>query len=321
MKKFVLENSFQKITFLNVGATIYSWEIKEKNNRNIVLSNKNLDDYLNSASGFLGATIGRVTNRIKDGQFVLDGVHYQLAKNFDDEVNAGHGGPHGFWAQTFTGKKLSKHALEFTYHSKDKEEGYPGNFDLKVRYTLDKQGLHINYKGQSDQKTIANITNHSYFNLEGSKSIHDHSLLMDGPYFLPYDDKKAITGVKAKTAGTPLDFTKLTKLGKIINDPYLTDPKTCGIDHCLYFGAQKKLVLQSADLRLTIKTSYPAVQLYSTGFPGPQELLNGHVVKDQALAIEPQLPVDAINFPNLGNIILEKDEEYSHFIRYELEII
>ena len=320
MKKFVLENDFQRLTFLDVGATIYSWEIKTKSHRNIVLSNHNLADYQNSACGYLGATIGRVTNRIKDGRFTLDGIDYQLSKNFDGKVNAGHGGPHGFWWQTFIAKTIEKDQIVFAHLSPDGEEGYPGEFRLEVTYKLEGDKLIIEYDAVSNKKTIANITNHSYFNLAGSHSVLDHQLTLEGPYFLPFDNQKAVSGEKRSVKGTALDFSKTTRLGDIIEDPYLQDPKTNGLDHCLYFGDNQSLRLEVDDLALTISTSYPCVQLYGTGFPGPQELVNGKRVKKyQALAIEPQLAVDAINFPHLGQITLEKGEKYHHFIIYHLE--
>lgn len=320
MKKYALENDFQRITFLDVGATIYTWEIKNKNNRNIVLSNNNLADYQNSDSGYLGATIGRVTNRIKDGRFVLEGKEYQLTKNFDSNANAGHGGPKGFWWQSFNLVAHTKEQLVFTYTSIDGEEGYPGEFTLKVTYTLVGHALDVTYEGVCDQTTIANITNHSYFNLAESSSVLDHTLTLDAPYFLTFDEKKAVSGVKTPTKGTALDFARPTRLGAIINDAYLQDPKTNGLDHCLYFGAKRCLKLECDDLALTVATSYPCVQLYGTGFPGPQKLKSGqHVKKYQALAIEPQLPVDAINFPALGSITLEKGKQYHHTISYLIE--
>lgn len=322
MKTIILENDFQKISFLDVGATIYTWEIKPKNNRNIVLSNKLLSDYLDSKTGYLGATIGRVTNRIKNGVFTLDGVEYTLARNFDSNVNAGHGGEAGFWARPFNVAHQTLTKVVFTYESKDGEEGYPGNLHLSVTYELTSKGLSVKYEAESDQKTIVNITNHSYFNLEASQSILNHKLQLDAPYFLPFDELKAVQGIKAPTKGTALDFSQETRIGDIIHDEYLSDPKTEGLDHCLYFGHKKQVILKSSDLELVVKTSYPCVQLYATGFPGPQQLLSGDKVKKyQALAIEPQLAVDAINFPKLGNIILNKGEKYEHFITYELSKI
>jgi aldose 1-epimerase len=322
MKKYTLENDFQKITFLDVGATIYSWEIKQKSNRNIVLSNDNLNDYLDNRCGYFGATIGRVANRIKDGKFSLNGVEYQLDINFDNHANAGHGGQTGFWMQPFTCVSHDKSTLVFSYTSPNGHEGYPGNLTLKVTYRLEGSSLLLTYDAQSDQDTPINITNHSYFNLDGSDTIVTHRLQVDAPLYLPYDVKKAVTGEMLVTENTALDFSNEKPLAIITTDPELQDDKTRGIDHCLIMGDKKQLTLKGQDLKLMVTTSYPAVQLYGSGFPGNQLLLGKRKFnKYHALAIEPQLPVDAINHPHLGSMVLKKGESYHHFIRYELEVI
>ena len=321
MEQYTLENDFHKITFLDVGATIYTWEIKQKNNRNIVLSNDNLNDYLDSRCGYFGATIGRVANRIKDGKFSLNGIDYQLDINFDNNANAGHGGKTGFWMQSFSFVSHDQSTLVFRLLSPNGHEGYPGNLTLKVTYHLEGPTLLLTYDAVCDQDTPINITNHSYFNLDASDTIVTHRLQVDAPLYLPYDEKKAVTGEMFVTENTALDFSNEKSLAIITTDPDLQDQKTNGIDHCLIIGDKKQITLKGKDLKLTVTTSYPAVQLYGCGFPGEQLLLGKKKFqKYHALAIEPQLPVDAINHPNLGSMTLKKGEHYHHFIRYELEV-
>lgn len=320
MNIYYLENKFNKIGFLDVGATIYSWQVKHLNNRNIVLSNADLQDYFNAGSSFLGATVGRVANRIKDGRFSLDGKNYQLDKNFDGGFNAGHGGPDGFWRKTFTLVESSSTHLEFKLLSPDGDQGYPGNLELGVIYTLLEQGLRIDYHVNTDTKTIVNITNHSYFNLDGSNTVLDHVLDADFSHYLPFDKNKAVTGQKIKVENSALDFSGGVRIKDIIYDDYLQDKNTLGLDHCVYFKDEKKVKLMGKDLILELTTSYPCIQLYGTSFPSPQKLL-GHDKMHlyHALALEPQLAVDAINFPDLGSIILSPDQEYHHFIEYKLK--
>lgn len=322
MKLYTLENEFHKITFLDVGATIYSWEVKPLANRNIVLSNENLEDYLDPNASYLGATVGRVANRIKDGRFTLAGIDYQLDRNFDGGFNAGHGGRQGFWHQEFTCRYCNESQLEFSLISPDGDQGYPGTFSLKVIYTLTSDGLRVDYHGKSDKETIVNITNHSYFNLDGSNSVLDHIFEGEFSYYLPFDKQKAVVGVKESVEGTALDFRGGVRIGDIIDDPYLQDEKTLGLDHCVYFASNKLVKLTGKDLALTLKTSYPCIQLYGSSFPSPKKLLGFDKMSlYHALALEPQLPVDAINFPDLGSITLRKDDAYHHFIEYKLGLI
>lgn len=320
--EFVLENDFHKVTILDIGATIYKWEVKPLNNRNIVLTYQNKDDYSAPDTSFLGATIGRVANRIKNGVFTLNGKTYQLTKNFDGGLNAGHGGPHGYWQRNFELCHQEKDKLHLMIVSPDDDQGYPGTLILHVIYTLLAQGLNVEYRAKVvDKDTIINITNHSYFNLDGSDSVLDHMLEADFDSFLPYDDNKAVTGEKLSVKGTALDFSAGKSLRDIMFDTYLQDKKTLGLDHCLLFKNEKKLVLKGKELKLTLQTTYPSIQLYGTSFPGEALLLGNQKMKQyHALALEPELPVDAINHPSLGSMTFKKGEEYSHAITYQLEL-
>lgn len=320
MISYILENSFYKVTLLNLGATIYSWEVKGKGNRNIVLSNQNVKDYSNPKNGYFGATIGRVANRIKDGKFTINNVNYQLKTNFDNGANAGHGGDTGFWAQGFEATVLGNQKVIFSYTSPDKHEGYPGTLTVNVTYELSKTGLMVEYDAKSDKDTIVNLTNHSYFNLDASETILNHHLYLDAPTLMEYDDKKSVTGVLKDIKDTALDFRSNPTLEGAVLSDYAQAKVTQGLDHCFFFGDEKKLVLSGQDLKLTISTSYPCVQLYSTNYFQGQKLLGNKPIKQyHALAIEPQLPVDAINHPSLPSIILKKGERYHHFIKYTLE--
>lgn len=322
MTVFSLENKFHKVSFLAFGATIYKWEIKPLNNRNIILTNQHFESYLDANCCYFGSTIGRVANRIKDGKFTLNGKTYQLACNFDGYKNAGHGGPHGFWQKEFQVMNVSSTSITFFLLSPHLDESYPGTLVLYVTYTLLDIGLRVDYKAKTtDYDTILNITNHAYFNLDASDNVLNHVVNANLSHYLPYDNHKAVTGEKVSTKGTFLDFSEGVKLEDIIHEPYLQDEKTLGLDHCFYFEDEGRLELEGKDLTLTLLTSYPAIQLYSSSFPGTQPLLGNKKMKQyHALAVEPELPVDAINHPHLGDMTLKVNENYTHFIEYRLEL-
>lgn len=315
MKTYELKNDFQTIRFLDTGATIYEWIINDQN-FNIVLTNDDTADYLDSKKGFFGSTIGRVTNRIRDGIFSLNDQTYQLNKNFNQ--NAGHGGPTGFWSRIFDVISHTDESITFQYISKDGEENYPGELTLRVTYELKENELLLSYEATTTADTIVNITNHSYFNLSSIHNILDHELTIDAPYFLEYDAQMAPTGKQLSVMNTALDFTKPTRIGHIIEDPFLQQPITLGIDHHFVFN-QPKLTLKGELYTLDIATSYPGVQIYTTNLPSFQkEKYRGPVHKYMGIAIEPQYEIDAINHSNFSNIILKKNEKYQEFISYRI---
>ncbi len=315
MKQYILKNDFQEITILNYGATIHKW-IAYKENINIVISNQNLNDYLNPENGYFGATVGRFSNRINQGRFKLNNIIYQLSKNQDEKHHL-HGGLNSFFNKPFELVKYCSNELILKYFSKDGEDGYPGNLTLFVTYLLIDNKLYIKYKATSDKDTIVNIINHAHFNLSDEDTILNHSLFMPVKEVLEINFDLIPTGRKIPVENTSFDFNKEKLIKDVIfNDEVLKFTK--GFDHAFLFNNESCVKLKYKNKSLVIKSTYPSVQVYSMNHDVYQPLLKRTFKKHQGIAFEMQFEPDAINHDNFSNVILKKDEEYNHEIIYEL---
>ncbi|HYT24298.1 MAG TPA: aldose epimerase family protein, partial [Candidatus Polarisedimenticolia bacterium] len=261
-----------EVRAITYGGIVVSLRVPDKNGKldDVVLGFDKLDGYLDK-SPYFGAIVGRYGNRIANGKFSLDGKEYWLAKN--NGPNALHGGLKGFdkaiWAAEPFQNEQGK-ALVFTYTSKDGEEGYPGNLQVKVTYTLtEKNDLIFDYQATTDKATPVNLTEHSYFNLagEGSGDVLKHELMLNADRFTPVDKTLIPTGELRAVKGTPLDFTTPTAVGARIDDNYEQLVFGGGYDH--NFVINRK----TDDLRLAARvyepTSGRVMEVYTTE-PGVQ---------------------------------------------------
>ncbi len=225
---YTLTNSSgMEVAITNYGGTIVSLKVPDRDGEmaDVVLGFDSLGGYLGDHPYF-GATIGRYANRIGNSCFTLDGKKYELTKN--NGRNHLHGGARGFnrvvWKVTkvSSGKDVASLAME--YLSKDGEEGYPGNLDVRVTFSLTEQNeLKIDYFATTDKPTIVNLTNHSYFNLagEGNGNIEKHLLEINGDSYNPKDSEHIPTGETLPVSGTIFDFTKPTEMGQGADDELL----------------------------------------------------------------------------------------------------
>ena len=267
-----------QITVINYGGIISSWKVKDRDGKykDIVLGFDNLSDY-ESNSPYFGALIGRYGNRIKEGKFSLDGVEYTLAIN--NEENHLHGGLKGFdkviW-EVEEEVKESSASLILIYTSKDMEEGYPGNLDIKVTYTLTNDDeLKVRYEAETDKKTIVNLTQHSYFNLSAglSRDILAHEITIDADSYLPVDKSLIPTGELRDVEGTPFDFRETKRVGDDINEDYTQLTFGNGYDHCWVLNNQNEEIRFVASAYdpfsgrlLEIFSDQPGIQFYSGNF-------------------------------------------------------
>lgn len=231
---FVLKNkNGMEVCVTNFGGRIVSVLVPDKEGmmRDVVLGFDSIQDYLRFPSD-LGATIGRYANRINQGRFVLDGTEYQLPQN--NYGHCLHGGPRGFQYRVFDGLQKDDRELQLTYLAKDGEEGFPGNLNCKVTMTLtDDNSIHIQYEADTDKPTIINMTNHSYFNLDGdpSKNNSDYLLTVDADYYTPVDSTFMTTGELAAVDGTPMDFRTPAAIGGRMNLDFEQLKNGHGFDH------------------------------------------------------------------------------------------
>ena len=263
----------------NYGAIVTSLLVPDRNGKlgDVVQGYDTLDEYIQDKAYF-GAIVGRVGNRTAKGRFTLDGVEYTLAKN-DNGVNHLHGGNVGFNKVVWEASQVRKAdavGVKLTYLSKDGEEGYPGNFNCTVIYTLtNNDELRIDYEATTDKPTVHNVTHHGYFNLagHGESDILSHELMMDADNITPVDKDLIPTGKLMPVAGTPFDFTKSTAIGARINADDQQIKFGGGYDHNWVlnntdgsFAKVASLYDSGSGRVMDIYTTEPGLQFYSGNF-------------------------------------------------------
>lgn len=315
------------VTLSTLGAGIVSVMVPDKDGKldDVVLGYANPADYI--ADGpCAGKTPGRYANRIAKGKFTVDGKEYQLAIN--NGPNALHGGPEGFMNQNWE-SEVEGNQVKFTYTAKDGEEGYPGELKATVIYTWnDKNELTIDLKAVCDKKTVVNLTNHAYFNLDGENagSILDHELQLLASHYLPTDDTQIPTGEIAPVKGTPMDFTEPKAIGKDINADFEALKIGKGYDHCWVLDDwHKHTLISAARLKsnksgrvVEVFTTQPGAQVYTGNWlAGSPKNKSGRSYEDyEGVAIECQGMPDAPNHKNFPCQLLGPGEEYNQTIIY-----
>ena len=307
VKQFTLRNAKgMTAKVISYGAIVTELQAPDRNGAmtNVVLGANTLEEYLKGVNA--AAVIGRVANRIAKARFTLDGVEYKLAAN--NAPNHIHGGNVGFakvnWQAAALPEGKGEAAVQFTYVSKDGEEGYPGKLTAKVTYTLtDGNQLRIDYEATTDKATPVNLTNHAYFNLAGHGDVLDHELWLAADRYTPADDQLIPTGETASVKDTPLDFTKPARIGERIGQ---LKPKPGGYDHNFVINNGGKSLVLAARVTepksgrvMEIRTTQPGVQLYT-----------GNHLKHGALCLETQHYPDSVNQPKFPSVILRPGQTF-----------
>ncbi len=324
-----------KVKICEYGGAIMQIKVPDKNGcfEDVVGGYSSLDSYV-GGDGYQGALIGRVGNRICRGKFELDGKKYDLFIN--NGVNSLHGGEFGFNTKVWDAEPIDgdEPSLALSIVSPDGEEGFPGTLTVKVVYTLTaNNALSIEYRAETDKKTIVNLTNHCYFNLAGyaNGSILDHTLWLDADSYLPTDDTLIPTGELRSVDGTPFDFRVAKKIGRDFDLSDTDMGLAGGYDHCFCFvgGEQDDAKLRAilADPTsgrvMKVYTDQPCVQFYSGNFlnNAAYPFKGGRTQQLQMLlCLETQKMPDSINHPNFTNIVLNPGEVYTHKTVYEFSV-
>lgn len=317
---YSIENETLRITVANIGCRIMEILAPDASGKksDVILGLKNIEDYTKDPAYF-GAVIGRVANRVGDARFTLNGKTYELYAN--NGKNHLHGGKEGFDKKIFDVTPL-ENGLRFHYFSKDGEEGYPGNLNLYVSYTLEKNTFSIHYEADTDADTIVNFTNHLYFNLSNTlDKITEHSLQIHSDYIGCVDDTCLATGELLPVKDTPFDFNKKKKIGQDLKADHIQLKNAFGYDHSFVLkGEEKQLTLEEpvSRRRLTISTTAPVVQVYTGNF-----LKDGCIGKAgrvyenrEGVALETQLMPNAINTEENPSVILRKGDKFQSTTKY-----
>lgn len=316
------------VKIINYGGTITNIMVPDSSGNfgDVVLGFDSLDGYLKKENPYFGCITGRYANRIGRGKFSIDGKPYQLPIN--NNGNTLHGGVSGFNRKFWAGEILpGDSSIKFSYLSKDGEEGFPGNCNVEVLYTLSQNNeLKIEYKATTDKPTAVNITNHSYFNLSAGRdsTVLGHDILINADKYVAVNSQLIPTGELPEVKGTAMDFTVPNKIGTDI------EKVAGGYDHTYVLNkknsSEPELAVAVHDPAsgryMEVFTTEPGVQFYSGNFlDGTLTGKKGvKYVKHGGLALEAQHFPDSPNQPNFPNTILRPGETFSQTTVYMFSI-
>tara|TARA_B100001063_G_scaffold31274_1_gene24330 strand:- start:3529 stop:4662 length:1134 start_codon:yes stop_codon:yes gene_type:complete len=322
--KYLLKNSNCEVEVITYGGIITSIKVPDMNNNliDIALGFNNLDAYL-EGHPYFGAIVGRFANRIDNGKFLINEEEYKLALN--NNGTSLHGGIKGFdkvnW-NVVNYDYLNKRSIKLNYLSKHMEEGYPGNLDIYVTYTLlDDNELKVEYQAETDKTTVLNLTQHSYFNLSGESSgdILDHELLINADSFLPVNEKIIPTGEIKNVQDTPFDFRERKKIRRDILKNNRQLKLGNGYDHCWVLNDYNKKLRKISEvysnqtrIKMEVFTDLPGLQLYSGNFlDGSLNSKKGKkYINRSGLCLETQAFPNSPNNESFPTTILEPGKKF-----------
>lgn len=332
--KYTLTNARgTRLVVSDFGAVLLELFIADKNGTfdDVVLGYPTLELYEVNGEA-MGATVGRNANRIAGASIEINGVVYPLADN--DNGNNLHSNPHSYFKRMWTTTGICDtecgKTITFSLFSPDGDQGYPGNFEVSVTYTLtNDNAVKIHYEGVSDADTIANLTNHSYFNLAGqdASSIEDHIAWINASTFTIANEKSIPTGEIVAVEGTPMDFRVPKVIGCDIESDYIAIQYGSGYDHNYVLENNGKLDLvaslyhEKSGRKMNVYTDLPGVQIYTGNFLGNTPAKGGKFYPRRGgVCFETQYFPDAIHHENFPSPILKAGEKYDTTTIYQFGV-
>ncbi len=331
---FILKNkSNMQAAVTNYGGRLVSLLVPDATNNlvDVVVGFDSLQQFKASTEPYFGATIGRYGNRIAKGKFTLDGNEYILFTN--NGPNTLHGGKKGFQDVVWDAQPVGDSSLVLTYLSKDMEEGYPGNLSVKVTYTVTAANeLKIDYEATTDKKTVVNLTNHAFYNLngQGSGTINNHTLRINADLYTPVDSTLIPLGKNDSVANTPFDFRTATTIGSRVDADdvqlkngkgydhnfVLNRPTAAGMNHAATVVADKTGIV------MDVFTLEPGLQFYGGNFMQSKNTIKGGGKDDfrTAFCLETQHFPDSPNQPSFPSTVLEPGQQYKTSSVYKFSV-
>ena len=326
---YILTNeNGMSIAVTDYGAALVRLEVPNRDGEllDVVLGYDDVTGYEKGGASF-GATVGRNANRIGKASITIQGKTYNLKKN-DNENNL-HSGPDVYNKRVWTIGEQTDEKIEFILHSPDGDQGYPGALDMHVTYELTEENeLRLTYNAVPDQDTIINMTNHSYFNLDGHKSgdVLEELVILDADYFTRADEQSIPTGELVDVTGTPMDFRKPRTLGERINEDYEAIRFGNGYDHNWVLKNNGKFVKvaqavsEKSGIVMEVWTDLPGIQMYTANFLEHEPGKDGAVYESRdAVCFETQYFPDAVHHENFVSPICKEGMPYHTVTSYKFE--
>ena len=321
--ELVLTSPRLRVTLSPFGARVTSILAPDRDGRwgEVTLGPADQEGWLADVA-YLGASVGRVANRIRRGRFTVDGVEHQAATAADGHTL--HGGPESYdrrtWTVASTSERPSGGEVAFELDSPDGDNGFPGRVQARATYALDDDELSVTYEATTDQTTPVNLTNHTYWNLAGGGTVERHLVTVNASRYLPVDEDLMPTGELAPVEGTPFDLREPTQVGRHLRSGHPQLLRASGYDHNMVLEEpidgeplRSAACLHDPDSgrTLTITTDQPGLQFYSGNFlDGTLRYRSGAARQGDAVCLETQLFPDAVNRPEFPSTLLSPGERY-----------
>ena len=326
--------SGMEVSITNYGGALVAIMVPDKDGKmaNVIQGHDNIQDCMSSPEPFLSTLIGRYGNRICKGKFTMNDKEYSLAVN--NGPNHLHGGPTGFHARVWDAEQINGHELVLRYISAYYEEGFPGELNMTVKYSLtDDNELVIDYRGTTNKKTVVNMTSHGFFSLAGianpTPSAMNVICQINADFFIPIDENSIPTGEILKVEGTPFDFRTPTPVGERIDADCPQIKNGAGYDHCFVLNKHEvgelsfaaKIVEPESGRTMEVYTTEPGVQFYSDNWAdGYKGQFGATFGRRSALCFEAQHFPDSPNRAHFPSVILRPGEVYKQKTIYKFGV-